>query len=138
MFETLKILHLLALMFGAAAGLGNFYIIKASGPDDMPPSALTMRLRNILRFTGLAAIITIWASGIWLMLIECGWWVDSRFFDIKILFATIVLVIVLALNVIASRMAKGAKPPSYLPTLSTAGTASLIITMMLAVLTFNS
>lgn len=61
MIETLKILHFMALMFGAAASFGNFYIMKASGRDDMPPSALTLRLRNIFRFTGLAAIFAVLA-----------------------------------------------------------------------------
>ena len=137
MFETLKILHLWALMFGATTGLGNYYIFKALTPEDMPPSAPIMRLRNILRYTGLVAVIVLWATGLSLMTIEYGWWVDSRFFDIKILFAATVLVGVLWLNLIASRMAKGVKPPSYMPTLSTGVTVALIITVMLAVLTFN-
>ena len=39
MIEILKITHFLALMFGAAASLGNLYIMMAKGPHDCPRPA---------------------------------------------------------------------------------------------------
>jgi hypothetical protein len=138
MVELIKIIHLLALMFGAAASIGNLYMMMAKGPYDLPAPEFTNQLRTLFRFTALGAIIVIWISGILLMLINYGWWVQSFAFDVKITFATIVLFIIIFLNLMAMRSTKSSGgPPSYIPVLHTIGAASLVLTVIFAVISFG-
>ena len=138
MIEILKITHFLALMFGAAASLGNLYIMMAKGPHDLPSPGFTNQLRFLFRITALAAILLIWASGVLLMFIKYGWWVPSFAFDVKITFATIVLLIILFLNLLAMRTPQGpGGPPSYVPILHIIGAVSLILAMIFAVAAFG-
>jgi|GEM_PF-2589417 len=138
MIELIKIIHLLALMFGAAASFGNLYIMMAKGPHDLPAPEFANQLRTLFRFTALGAILVIWISGILLMLISYGWWVQSFAFDVKITFATIVLLIIIFLNLLAMRASKSAGgPPSYIPALHTIGAASLVLAVIFAVISFG-
>ncbi len=138
MVEILKTIHLLALMFGAAASFGNLYMLMARGPHDLPSPEFTNQLRYLFRLTALGAIAIIWASGLLLMLIRYGWWIQSFAFDVKITFATVVLLIIAFLNLIAMRTPKGpGGPPSYVPVLHMVGAASLVMTVVFAVITFG-
>jgi uncharacterized membrane protein len=138
MVEVIKIVHLLALMFGAAASFGNLYIMMAKGPHDLPAPEFANQLRTLFRLTALAAILIIWISGILLMLINHGFWVQSFAFDAKMTFATILLLIILFLNLMAMRSNKGSGgPASYVPALHTIGAISLIMTMVFAVISFG-
>ncbi|MCF6320531.1 MAG: hypothetical protein L3J32_02035 [Rhizobiaceae bacterium] len=137
MIEILKIIHLLALMFGAAASFGNLYMLMAKGPADLPSPGFTGQLRFMFRLSALVAILTIWASGVLLLFIKYGWWINSFSFDAKIVFATIVLLIVLFLNLLAMRTPKGpGAPPSYVPVLHIIGAGSLVLAMAFAVVAF--
>ena len=138
MFELLKILHFLALMFGAAASFGNLYMLMSKGPHDLPSPEFSNQLRLLFRITALGAIIVIWASGILLMLIKYGWWVNSFAFDAKIVFASIILLIILFLNLLAISTPKGpGGPPSYVAVLHMISAASLIFTAIFAVIAFG-
>ena len=138
MVEIFKILHLLALMFGAAASFGNLYILMASGPTDLPSPGFTNQLRYLFRITALAAIIIIWASGILLMLVKYGWWVNTFAFDAKIVFASVLLLIIAFLNLLAMRAPRGpGGPPSYVPVLHMIGAACLVMAMVFAVAAFG-
>ena len=135
MIEILKILHLLALMFGAAASFGNLYIMMAKGPHDLPAPGFVNQLRFLFRLTALGAILVIWASGVLLMFAKYGWWVNSFAFDAKIVFATIVLLIILFLNLLAMRAPKSPRgPPSWVPVLHMIGAASLVMAVIFAVI----
>ncbi len=136
--ETIKIIHLLALMFGAAASFGNLYILMARGPHDLPSPGFTNQLRYLFRLTALAAIAIIWASGLLLMLIKYGWWIQSFAFDVKITFATVVLLIIAFLNLMAMRTPKNlGSPPSYVPVLHMIAAAGLVMTVVFAVIAFG-
>ncbi|MCP4184263.1 MAG: hypothetical protein GY761_13265 [Hyphomicrobiales bacterium] len=138
MVELIKIIHLLSLMFGAVASFGNLYMMMAKGPHDLPAPEFANQLRTLFRFTALGAIIVIWISGILLMLINYGWWVQSFAFDVKITFATILLLIIIFLNLMTGRSSKSSgDPPSYIPVLHTVGSASLVLAVIFAVISFG-
>ncbi len=138
MIILLKLLHMFALMLGGAASFGNLYIMMAKGPHDLPAPGFVNQLRLLFRVSALAAILLIWASGILLMFIKYGWWVGSFVFDVKIVFAIIVLLIVLFLNLLALRTPKGpGGPPSYVPILHIIGAISLVLAMVFAVFAFS-
>jgi hypothetical protein len=138
MVEIIKIIHLLALMFGAAASFGNLYILMASGPHDLPSPGFTNQLRYLFRITALGAIVTLWASGIGLLFIKYGLWEHSFAFDAKIVFAAIILLIIVFLNLLAMRAPKGpGGPPSYVPVLHVIGAVSLVLAVIFAVAAFG-
>ena len=45
-FPTIKAIHLLALVLGAGASLGNIYLLLARGPADLPRYRNRDRLRE--------------------------------------------------------------------------------------------
>ncbi len=138
MFELLKLFHIFALMLGAAASFGNLYIMMAQGPHDLPSPGFTNQLRALFRVSALVAILVFWASGLLMMFTKYGWWVNSFSFDAKIVFAALLLLIILFLNLLALRAPKNSGgPPSYVPALHVIGSVSLVLAAMFAVLAFG-
>lgn len=137
MIEILKILHLVALMFGAAASFGNLYILLAKGAHDLPAPGFVNRLRLLFRLTALFAILTLFATGLLLMLAKYGIWIEGTAFSVKLFFATVILLIVLYLNVIFPRIARpGSAPPGYVAYLHLVAAFSLIASVIFAVIGF--
>ena len=69
---TIKTLHLLALVFGSAAALGNIYLGLAKGPHDLAAPDYTNTLRKAYRYTSLFAIIVLWLTGLFLLMARYG------------------------------------------------------------------
>lgn len=138
MIVLLKTIHMLALMFGAAASFGNLYIMMAKGPHDLPAPGFVNQLRLLFRLSALVAILTLWVSGVLLMFVKYGWWVGSFSFDAKIVFATVLLLIIGFLNLLAIRAPKGpGGPPSYVPILHMIGAVCLVLVVVFAVVAFG-
>ena len=138
MFILLKIIHIGALTFGSVASLGNLYMMFAKDPHDPPSPAFANKLRYLFRITGLIAILALWITGPMLMVMKYGPWVDGSAFSAKIGFATLLLLIISFLNLMAwfSKTAhKG--PPSYAPTLLIIAAAALFSSMVSAVIAFG-
>ena len=131
----LKIVHLLALVFGSAASLGNVYIAYSKPDADAAPFA--NRLRKLFRFTALGAILVLWLSGIALLHYEYGTWLPGLAFNTKILLAILLTAIILYLNAMASRWARSGGPPSHVPPLHKIGAGSLVLIVVLAALAFG-
>lgn len=138
MIILLKTVHMLALLFGAAASFGNLYILMAKGPHDLPAPGFVNQLRLLFRITALGAILVLWVSGLLLTFVKYGWWVDSFSFDVKIVFASILLLIILFLNLLAMRVPKGpGGPPSYVPVLHMIGATCLVLAVVFGVAAFG-
>ena len=104
MIIVLKILHLLALVFGSIASLGNIYLGFAKGPHDLAAPDYTNMLRKLYRRTGLGAIVVLWVTGLLMMIGKYGVWVPGFAFNAKITFALILTAIVLFTNLMAARL----------------------------------
>ena len=138
MIIMLKTVHMLALLFGAAASFGNLYIMMAKGPHDLPAPGFVNQLRFLFRITALGAILVLWASGLLLMFAKYGWWIDKFSFDVKIVFASILLLIILFLNLLAMRAPKGpGGPPAYVPVLHMIGATCLVLAVVFGVAAFG-
>lgn len=137
MIITLKMLHLLALVFGSLASLGNIYLGFANGPHDLDAPAYTNRLRKMYRITGLIAIITLWITGLALLLGKYGVWVPGFAFSAKIAFAVLITVYLLFVNLMSSGWAKAGGPPSYMPMLTWISFLALVFTVVFAVAAFG-
>jgi uncharacterized membrane protein len=135
-YTLLKTIHLLALVFGSAASLGNIYILLASGPHDLPAPGFVGALRKWYRLTALLAILTLWITGVMLIVMQSGW-AQGTAFDAKLFFAALLLGIVGFLNFMAPRWARRGGPPSYVAKIHMAGAASLLLAVVFAVAAFN-
>ncbi|WP_075995743.1 hypothetical protein [Salaquimonas pukyongi] len=136
-FIILKMLHLLALLFGAAASLGNIYLALSAGPHDLAAPGYTNMLRKLFRLTALGAITVLWITGLLLMVWRYGIWVEGFAFNAKIVLAVVLTAIIFFLNVMAPGWARSGGPPSYVPMLHWIGSFCLIGIVMLAVAAFN-
>lgn len=137
MITSFKILHLVALMFGSLAALGNIYLALSKGPQDQAALAFTNTLRKFYRVTGLTAIIILWASGLLLLTTKYGAWVPGPAFSAKIAFVLLLTAINLFVNFMAPKWARSGGPPSYVPILHRTGAVSLILIVVLAVVAFG-
>jgi len=136
-FLVLKTVHLLALVFGAAASLGNIYLLLARGPADLPAPALVGALRKWYRLTALGAIVTLWATGLVMTPMKHGWRVEGFAFNAKVALAGLLLAIIFYLNWMSARWARRGGPPSYVPALHVAGATSLLLAVPFAVAAFG-
>ena len=134
-FAALKIVHLLALAFGAVASLGNLYILLAKGPHDLPAPGFLAALRNWYRLTALGAIAILWITGILLTVLRYGW-VTGFAFNAKLFFAAALLALIGFLNFMASGWARRGGPPSYVTWLHIAGAFSFLASIVFAVAAF--
>lgn len=134
---VLKSLHFLALVFGAAASLGNIYLALSAGPHDLAAPAFTNTLRKFYRLTALGAITVLWATGLLMMVWRYGLWVEGVAFNIKIMLAVVLTAIIFFLNLMAPAWARSGGPPSYVPALHWVGSACLLLIVIFAVIAFN-
>jgi len=140
-FALIKAVHLLALMFGSVASLGNLYLGLASGPHDLAAPGYTNTLRKMFRLTALGAILVFWATGL-LMLASNGFGVielvlGSSAFQIKLVFVIILTAIVLFLNFMAPGWGRSGGPPSYVPKLHWVGAGCLLASVFFASFAFG-
>ena len=136
MYALLNILHLLALVFGAAASLGNVYLMLSAGPHDLAAPGFTNQLRKLYRLTALGAIGIFWITGILMLLISYGFRVEGFAFTTKIALVVILTISVAFLNFMAPRWARGDGPPPYVKTLHWLNAGLLLIIVILAPLAF--
>lgn len=134
-FSTLKAIHLLALMLGAGASLGNIFLMLAKGPHDLPAPGFTASLRKWYRLSALVAIVTLWITGL-LMAASGDGWVEGSAFSIKLMFAAALLAIVGFLNLMAAGWARSGGPPAYVPALHVAGALCLAASVVFAAYAF--
>lgn len=134
-FAAVKVLHLLALLFGAAASLGNVYVLLAKGPHDLPAPGFLASLRNWYRLTALAAILILWVTGILLTFLRYGW-AGGFAFNAKLFLAAALLGLVGFVNFMAPRWARRGGPPPYLAALHVAGAAIFLAATFFAVIAF--
>lgn len=139
MDHAIKIIHLLCLMGGGAATIGNAVLMRNVMAEGGPPSALAMRSMRALGMFGLGAIVLIWITGIWLVLLRYSDGGLSWLFHAKVVVAAVVLVCVGTLSYLGAKAGIEGRPPNPdvmrpLSMISFLGTVTAVI---LAVVTFG-
>ncbi|MGI9353131.1 MAG: hypothetical protein ACR2O3_16350 [Rhizobiaceae bacterium] len=137
MFILLKILHLLALVFGGAASLGNIYLLLSAGPHDLAAPGFTNQLRKLYRLTALVAIGVFWLTGVLMVLVPPGFWVSSIAFNAKIMLVILLSISVLFINFMAPRWGRTGGPPAYLKFLHWMNAALMLLAVVFAVAAFG-
>lgn len=132
----IKIIHLLALVFGSVASLGNIYLMLSKGPHDLDAPGYTNMLRKLYRLTALGAIIVLWLSGL-ILLMRYGGWVPGSAFTIKLTLVVVLTLIIFFLNFMAPGWARRGGPPGYVPALHWIGASCLLLVVIFAGFAFG-
>ena len=137
MFETLKIIHMLALLGGGAAMIGNGILMKKVMSGEGPPPPMVSSTMQILGMTGLASILLLWITGGW-MSAQMGYAIDWEY-GLKLIGAAMVLGSVSPMSIVAARAAKAGGPPNFALTkrLATIARIGLLLAIIFAVTAFN-
>lgn len=139
LFIILKIVHFFALFSGGAGAIGNGLLMKkvidGGGP---PPPMVAETMRTIGRI-GFVSIVLLWATGIWMALIEYGSLAIGWAFYVKLLGAAAVLIPVSLMTKIAIDAERAQTPPDLgrMKSLSQVARAGLAVAIIFAVIAFN-
>lgn len=131
----LKFIHIFGLMLGAASGFGSMIIARQMR---RAPSPEVARLRPFFIRLALGGIVLLWITGLGLWMVRYDMARLGRLYDIKMLVAAILLVIVIFMNMTLRRAAKAGTPtPAWLPKLGMSTPVLTILAVGLAVWIFN-
>jgi hypothetical protein len=139
MFETLKSLHLLALLLGGGASVGGAILMRQVAASGQPPSVVVQKTVAGFGQAGLGAILLLWLTGIPLGLMTGAFATGGMIFSIKLVFATLVLILVVAMTRLRLRAAAAGTPPPALlmARLASAARVSIVLAIVLAVVAFE-
>lgn len=137
MYATLKLFHFLALVFGAAASLGNVYLMLSKGPHDLDAPGFTNMLRKLYRTTALGAILLFWASGIPMYLWLHGFEAPGKVATLKLLSVLVLTGIVLFVNIMAPGWTRRGGPPDYLSSIHWLAAGLLLLAVVCAPYAFG-
>lgn len=131
---VLKFFHIFGLMLGAASGFGSMVVARQMRRAPSPEIA---KLRPFFIKLALIGIIVLWITGLGLWMMRYDMAQLGRLYDIKMLVAAILLVIVIFMNMTLRRAAKaGTPPPAWLPKLGMSTPFLTLIAMGLGVWVF--
>lgn len=134
---VLKFLHFVGLMLGAAAGFGSMAVMMQARKTGGPPPPPLMALRPIFGKLGLTGIALLWITGLALWGLRYGFADLGAAYALKLVTATVLLGMILAMSQVTARMAKGGTPPpAWLPKLGMATSPLTFLAVILAVWVF--
>lgn len=136
MLVLMKTLHLFGLMLGAGGGLGSMMVAvqarRAGGP---PPPAL-IALRKNFALAALIGVLLLWATGLWMWLVDYDGAMLGTAFVLKIIAAAIILAILIAARVAMARTPAGSPPPGWLQRVGPVSGLLAYVAVALAVIVF--
>jgi len=110
MLEVLKAIHLLCLLAGGAASLGNAVLLRRVMAAGAPPPPMVADAMKALANMGLGAILVLWATGIPLAVMVGAFATAGMLFSLKLVAATGVLVLVPLMTWLRLQAAAGKRP----------------------------
>lgn len=138
MLLAVKFLHFLGLMLGAGAGFGTMVVARHIRRSAGVPTPQLAALRPAFGMMGLVGILLIWASGLWLYLVAYQSAPLGAAFHAKLAVATLLLLVIVAINLVAMRARRrGTPPPPWLPLLGMTTPVLTLLAVALAVVVFN-
>ena len=137
MFELMKIIHMLALLGGGAAMIGNGLLLKKVMNSDGPPPEMVSTTMRTLGMVGLASIVLLWITGL-VMMSQTLYPMDWQYI-LKLIGAALVLGAVSMMSMASARAAKAGTPPDLkrLKTLASVSRGGVLIAIIFAVTVFN-
>lgn len=133
---VLKLLHILGLMLGTAAGFGSMAVARQARRSGRPSPDL-LALRPIFSNFALAGIGLLWLTGLGLWLFRYDLVNLGPAYSLKLAVALVLLGVVLAINRLNRRAAASGTPaPSWLPKLGMTTPVLTLVAMGLGVWVF--
>lgn len=133
---TLKFLHILGLMLGAAAGFGAMVVARRARAAGSPSPDLAA-LRPVFSKLALAGIALLWLSGLGLWLFRYDLVNLGPAYSLKMVVSLVLLGVILAISRINAGAARNrAQPPAWLPKLGMTTPVLTLIAMGLGVWVF--
>lgn len=110
MLEILKSIHLICLLLGGAASLGNAVLMKRVIAAGAPPPPLVADAMGALGRMGLGAVVVLWLTGVPMAVMTDAFANGGPLFSAKLLIATALLGIVPWMVLMRSQAAAGTRP----------------------------
>ena len=137
MLELMKTLHLFGLMAAAAGGMGTAMVAAQAKRGDGLPSPALIALRKNFGLAALVGILLLWATGLWMWLVDFDGAMLGVAFALKIIAAALVLAIIVGARIARARTTPGTPPPAFVQRLGPLSGLLAFIAVALAVVVFK-
>ncbi len=111
MLELLKIIHLAALMAGAATGIGNGLLMSRIMASNGPPPDMVRGFMKTMGKSGLIAMVALWLSGIGMAFVAHDGLMLGSMFYLKVAGASLALICVVMNGRLAGAAEAAGVPP---------------------------
>jgi len=139
MHDILKTIHLLCLVLAGAASLGNAVLLRRVIAAGAPPPPLVADAMKVLGNMGVAAILTLWVTGVPLAIMTGAFAGGGALFQLKLLAALVLLGMISYMTWRRAQAAAG-KPPLALAQIKVLAMSArwlLVLVIVLAVFSFH-
>lgn len=139
MFEALKAVHLLCLLLGGAASIGNAVLFKRVMASGGPPPPMVADAMGVLGRMGLGAIVVLWLTGIPLAVMTGAFVAGGPLFSLKMLVAALVLGVVSYMTWLRGQIVAGKRPPNMalISRMALVARWAVVLAVILAVIVFK-
>ena len=111
---VLKTFHYLAILFAGGVLVGGGLIQSVFTRANQVPDINVSKVLKILGYLGLASLIVLWITGIFLSNLIYGGFAINTAFTVKIIAAAFLLIISFIVNIHVYNSSKNNQPPSKL------------------------
>ena len=135
----LKFFHYLAIVFSGGVLVGGGLIHAVYTRANQVPDINVSKILKILGYFGLAALLILWITGIFLSNLIYGGFLINTAFSIKIIAAAFLLILSFIVNIHVYNSSKNNQPPnkSIMKLATMSGRGLIIIVLLGAAIAFN-
>ena len=135
----LKFFHYLAIVFSGGVLVGGGLIHAVYTRANQVPDINVSKILKILGYFGLAALLILWITGIFLSNLIYGGFSINTAFSIKIIAAAFLLILSFIVNIHVYNSSKNNQPPnkSIMKVATMSGRGLIIIVLLGAAIAFN-
>ena len=135
----LKFFHYLAIVFSGGVLVGGGLIHAVYTRANQVPDINVSKILKILGYFGLAALLILWITGIFLSNLIYGGFSINTAFSIKIIAAAFLLILSFIVNIHVYNSSKNNQPPnkSIMKLATMSGRGLIIIVLLGAAIAFN-
>jgi len=135
----LKFFHYLAIVFSGGVLVGGGLIQAVYIRANQVPDINVSKILKILGYFGLAALLTLWTTGIFLSNLIYGGFSINTAFSIKIIAAAFLLILSFIVNIHVYNSSKNNQPPnkSIMKVATMSARGLIIVVLLFAAIAFN-
>ena len=135
----LKFFHYLAIVFSGGVLVGGGLIQAVYIRANQVPDINVSKVLKILGYFGLAALLTLWTTGIFLSNLIYGGFSINTAFSIKIIAAAFLLILSFIVNIHVYNSSKNNQPPnkSIMKVATMSARGLIIVVLLFAAIAFN-